>query len=100
MSNYNLLGLSGGDKVYVSVAGCEGTVVNLAVDSALIQLPVLVDNQTKIVKQWYKNEVLKKIEGNTEVVEENVNETEKTLEFGVPGGSQKIKESKKNRRNK
>jgi hypothetical protein len=99
MSNYNLLGLSGGDKVYVSVAKTEGLVVDLGVDSALIQLPVLVDNQIKIVKQWYKNEVLKKIEINTGVTEVNTDAKvvvdEPTIEMGVPGGSQKVKKPSK-----
>jgi hypothetical protein len=104
MSNYNKLFLSGGDRVFITVANTEGLVVNFTVDSALIELPMLVDNQIKIIKQWYKNEVLKKIEVDTGVTKVNVDTKvvvdEPTIEMGVPGGSQKINGSKKNRRNK
>lgn len=116
MSNFNLLGLSCGDKVFVSVAKAEGLVVDIGVDSALVELDMPIEgsiNRTKLVKQWYKNEVLKKIEPTpvncpvsaievtTEAKEVTVEEIEKTLEFGVPSGSQKVKTNvKKNKRNK
>jgi hypothetical protein len=115
MSNSNLLELSGGDKVLAN--DVEGRVVSLGVDSAFIELPVLIDGQTKIIKQWYRNDALKKIEihpitypvshpvSTTEVKAEvntdaKVVVDEPTIEMGVPGGSQSIKKIKKKGRNK
>jgi hypothetical protein len=90
MSNYNKLLLSGGDKVFAN--GVEGTVVNFSVDAALVLISITIDGKEQIIKQWFKNDALKKIEPNPVKVTET---KEKTIEFGVPGGSQKIVEIKK-----
>jgi hypothetical protein len=108
MSN-NCLGLELGDNVFAN--GNLGEVVGVGASSALISLEVTVDGSKKLVQQWYSNDALKKVETGvcpvstpqvvTEVVEENVKETEKALEFGVPGGSeQKVKTSQKKNKKK
>lgn len=89
---YNNIGLDMGDSVIAN--GTPGTVINLAVNSALIELEVLIDgdkNRTKLIQQWYANDALKKIKSDpanttevtTEVVKVNILK-KKTLEFGVP----------------
>jgi hypothetical protein len=81
MSLYNKSLLNVGNKVLVSVANTEGKVIDIGVESALVELTLKIDNQDRVVKQWYYNDVLQKIEKPVEagVVEEK----EKTIEFGV-----------------
>jgi hypothetical protein len=110
MSSINLLGLSNEDKVLAN--GVKGKVVSFGVDSAFIELPVTIDGSVKVIKQWYSNDALKKIETGikpvstsqvTPQVQTEVQTNAKvvvdtsTIEMGVPGGSQLIQKIKKGR---
>lgn len=66
MSMYNKLFLNAGDSVLAK--GIEGTVRDIKVDSALVE--IILPGQGQTFKQWYGNDDLKKIT--------------KHIEFGVP----------------
>lgn len=87
--------------VKVGQSEVTGKVIDFNMESALVEHYIIIDGENKLVKQWYKNEALKKIKvekTSSKIVEENTVGFEKTLEFGVPNGSQPIKKTKKTKK--
>ena len=100
----NKIGLEVGNLVLAN--GNRGTVLQVDINKAFIEVDVLIDNKKRIVKQWFGNDALKyigpdknikKAETKKIVVEQKEEEITPSvsLELGVPDENEEKVEIKK-----
>ena len=100
----NKIGLEVGNLVLPN--GNRGTVLQVDINKAFIEVDVLIDNKKRIVKQWFGNDALKyigpdknikKAETKKIVVEQKEEEITPSvsLELGVPDENEEKVEIKK-----